>query len=81
MNDPSRVVLMSAGRSAQSAIGVALAERLHARFIEGDAFHAGENIEQAVRDSRLTDEDRWAWLAALRQAMVASNGWSSVARH
>ena len=66
---PSRVVLMSAGGSAQLAIGATLAERRHARFIEGDAFHAGSIIEKMALGSPLTDEDRWPWLAALRQAM------------
>jgi carbohydrate kinase (thermoresistant glucokinase family) len=66
---PWRVVLMGVAGSGKSTIGAELAQRHHARFIEGDELHPASNIEKMTSGASLTDEDRWPWLAALRQAM------------
>ncbi len=69
MSAPWRIVVMGVAGSGQSVIGAALAERQHARFIEGDDFRHASNIEKVALGSPFADEDRWPWLAALRQAM------------
>ena len=66
---PWRIVLMGVAGSGKSTIGQALAARLGARFLEGDAFHPAANIHKMAAGEPLTDEDRWPWPAALRQAM------------
>jgi carbohydrate kinase (thermoresistant glucokinase family) len=67
--EPWRIVLMGVAGSGKSTIGTALAARHGARFLEGDAFHPAANIDKMAAGEPLTDEDRWPWLAALRQAM------------
>ena len=69
MNGPWRIVLMGVAGSGKSTIGAALAARHGAPFLEGDDFHPASNIEKMAAGAPLTDEDRWPWLAALRQAI------------
>ena len=69
MTAPWRVVLMGVAGSGKSTIGAALARRHQARFIEGDDLHSASNVQKMASGTPLTDEDRWPWLAALRQAM------------
>ena len=68
---PSRVVVMGVAGSGKSTVGRLLARRLGARFLEGDEFHPGANLAKMASGHPLTDEDRWPWLAALRQALRA----------
>jgi carbohydrate kinase (thermoresistant glucokinase family) len=69
MSSTWRIVLMGVSGSGKSTIGPALAARHGARFLEGDAFHPAANIDKMAAGQPLTDEDRWPWLTALRQAM------------
>jgi carbohydrate kinase (thermoresistant glucokinase family) len=69
MTPPWRVVLMGVAGSGKSTVGGVLAQRHNARFIDGDDLHPASNIEKMASGTPLTDEDRWPWLAALRQAM------------
>ncbi|MGO8874963.1 MAG: gluconokinase, GntK/IdnK-type [Acidimicrobiales bacterium] len=69
MSPTWRVVLMGVSGSGKSTIGPVLAGRHGARFLEGDAFHPEANIAKMAAGRPLTDEDRWPWLAAIRQAM------------
>ncbi len=68
---PNRVVIMGVAGSGKSTVAAALAARLGVRLIEADAFHSAANREKMTAGSPLTDDDRWPWLAALRQAMRA----------
>ena len=70
MSSTWRIVLMGVSGSGKSTIGPALAARHGARFLEGDAFHPAANIDKMAAGQPLTDEDRWPWLTALRQAML-----------
>lgn len=71
------IVVMGVSSSGKTAVGKALARRLHAPFLDGDDFHPPANKEKMRAGIPLTDEDRWPWLeslaAALRQA-AASKG-------
>ena len=73
MNRPWRIVLMGVAGSGKSTVGAALAARHGARFLEGDDFHPHSNVEKMAAGAPLTDEDRWPWLAALRQAIRAED--------
>ena len=46
-------------------MGELLAERLGARFIEGDSFHPPANVEKMHAGTPLTDVDRLPWLKAI----------------
>ena len=66
---PRRVVIMGVAGSGKSTVAAALAARRGVRLIEADEFHSAANREKMAAGSPLTDDDRWPWLAALRQAM------------
>jgi len=68
-DDRWRIVLTGVAGSGKSTIGPVLAARHGGRFLEGDAFHPAANLDKMAAGEPLTDEDRWPWLAALRQAM------------
>jgi carbohydrate kinase (thermoresistant glucokinase family) len=66
---PSRIVVMGVAGSGKSTVAAELAARRGVPFIDADAFHTAANVEKMVSGSPLTDEDRWPWLAAIRQAL------------
>lgn len=66
---PSRVVVMGVAGSGKSTVARLLAQRRGACFLEGDDFHPAANVAKMAAGTPLTDDDRWPWLAALRQAM------------
>ena len=59
------VIIMGVSGSGKSTVGVLLARRLGARFIEGDDHHPPANVEKMARVASLDDADRMPWLAAL----------------
>lgn len=59
------VVLMGVSGAGKTTIGVRLAERLGARFIEGDDYHPAANVAKMASGVPLEDEDRWFWLDRL----------------
>jgi carbohydrate kinase (thermoresistant glucokinase family) len=65
----TRVVVMGVAGSGKSAIARAMAARLSAVFVEGDDLHLPGNVAKMAAGVPLDDEDRWPWLAAVRQAM------------
>jgi carbohydrate kinase (thermoresistant glucokinase family) len=56
----------------KTTVGKCLAERMGARFLEGDRFHPPENIEKMKRGEPLTDADRQPWLERLAAELDAS---------
>lgn len=49
----------------KSTCGQELAKLSAIPFLEGDNFHARENVLKMSRGQALDDEDRWPWLAAI----------------
>ena len=66
---PPAVVVMGVCGCGKSSVGRALAERLGADFIEGDALHPPANIAKMARGEPLDDENRRPWLEAIRQVL------------
>lgn len=60
---------MGVSGSGKSTVGQALAEALGWSFIEGDQFHSKDNVAKMGAGNPLTDEDRVAWLGALKAEM------------
>ena len=68
--EPARIIIaMGVASSGKSAVGAALARRLHAPFLDGDGYHPPANKEKMRTGIPLTDEDRWPWLETLAGAL------------
>lgn len=59
------ILVMGVSGSGKSTIGARLAERLGARFIEGDDHHPAANVDKMRAGVALDDRDREPWLLAL----------------
>jgi len=71
---PSRIVLMGVAGCGKSAVGVALAARIGATYIDGDDLHPPANIAKMSRGEPLTDDDRWPWLTLVGQKLANPDG-------
>lgn len=54
--------------SGKSTVGAALADRLGARFIDGDSLHPTANVAKMSAGQPLDDHDRRPWLDAIVDA-------------
>lgn len=63
---------MGVAGSGKTTVGVRLAERLGAGFMDADDAHPPENVAKMAAGRPLTDEDRWPWLHSLRDGLAAS---------
>lgn len=64
-----RIVVMGVSGCGKSTVGKLLAEKLDARFIDGDDLHPEENKAKMAAGIALNDEDRWPWLDKVGQAL------------
>ncbi|QCB95101.1 gluconokinase [Cellulomonas shaoxiangyii] len=62
---------MGVSGTGKSSVGRGLAARLDRTFVEGDDLHPAANVAKMSSGTALTDEDRWPWLEAVRDAMTA----------
>jgi carbohydrate kinase (thermoresistant glucokinase family) len=60
---------MGVAGSGKTTVGSALAAQLGAPFIDADSLHSPASVAKMAAGVALTDEDRWPWLARLRQAL------------
>ncbi|WP_419913773.1 gluconokinase [Hoeflea sp.] len=75
VSDATRLyVVMGVAGSGKSSIGIAVAAKLGATYLDGDDFHPPSNIEKMSRGEALTDEDRWPWLKTVAREMTARPG-------
>lgn len=65
------IVVMGVQGIGKSTIGRMLAERLGARFIDGDELHPPQNVELMASGTPLSDEDRAPWLQAVGEVLTA----------
>jgi len=56
------IILMGVSGSGKTSIGEALAEKIDAKFIDGDHLHSQHNIDKMASGIPLTDTDRYDWL-------------------
>jgi carbohydrate kinase (thermoresistant glucokinase family) len=70
MND-WRIVVMGVSGCGKSSVGIALAEALGARFIDGDDLHPEANKAKMGAGIPLDDSDRWPWLDLVGQELAA----------
>ncbi len=67
------VVVMGVAGSGKSTVAALLAQRLGAAFADGDDFHPPANVAAMAAGRPLTDDDRWPWLAAVRDWIAAQH--------
>jgi gluconokinase len=63
------IVLMGVTSVGKTTVGRLLADRLAARFAEGDAYHPPANVAKMRSGTPLSDADRQPWLEAIAQDM------------
>ena len=71
-HDPVAIVVMGVSGTGKSTLGTLLAQRWHAPFLEGDAYHSPASVAKMEAGVPLTDEDRWPWLDRLGAALGAA---------
>lgn len=67
------VVIAGVSSVGKTTVGVDLARRIGARFLDADDFHPPANVRKMASGVPLTDEDRWPWLARLNQELRAAS--------
>lgn len=65
------IVAMGVCGTGKTLIGSLLSECLACEFIDGDTLHSMANKRKMSQGIPLTDEDRFPWLQAIRQAIEA----------
>jgi len=73
------IVVMGVCGCGKSVVAKALAEKLDATFVEGDAFHPASNIESMKAGHPLSDEMRFGWLNAIADAVSSMSGRTVIA--
>ncbi len=68
-----RIVVMGVSGCGKSSVGLALAEALGARFIDGDDLHPEANKAKMAAGIPLNDDDRWPWLDLVAAALAEEN--------
>ena len=68
-----RIVVMGPSGSGKSTVGSALAERLGARFVDGDDLHPLTNVEKMAAGLPLDDDDRMPWLRVVGATLRAED--------
>ncbi|MBT2486808.1 MULTISPECIES: gluconokinase [unclassified Microbacterium] len=63
---------MGPSGSGKSTVGLALAERLGAAFVDGDDLHPPSNVAKMAAGIPLDDDDRMPWLALVGETLRAS---------
>lgn len=74
------LVIMGVAGSGKTTLATLLQERLGWPYAEADEFHPQANIDKMSAGTPLDDEDRWPWLAAIRDWLTAQTdaGLSSI---
>ena len=67
----SHVIVIGVSGSGKSAVAEPLAMQLGFEFVEGDEYHPTMNIEKMSAGIPLSDADRWPWLRALADLLIA----------
>lgn len=65
-----RFVVMGVSGVGKTAVGLAFAGLVGARFVEGDDLHPPANRAKMAGGTPLGDEDRWPWLDAVGAALA-----------
>ncbi len=64
-------IVMGVSASGKSSVGLALAQAIGAKFIDGDDLHPRANILKMAEGHPLDDDDRAPWLTRINDAVFA----------
>lgn len=67
---PAKIVVMGVSGAGKSTVGIAIAERLGAQFIDGDDLHSEASVAKMRSGIPLEDSDRWPWLDRVGQRLA-----------
>lgn len=70
MTENQHLVIMGVAGCGKSTVAEIIADRLGWPSAEADDFHPAANIAKMSAGVPLTDDDRWPWLAAIRDWMT-----------
>ena len=59
------IVVMGVCGSGKTSVGMAIAQKLGCRFLDGDDLHPRANIIKMSEGHPLNDEDRYPWLVRI----------------
>lgn len=68
------IVVMGVSGAGKSTVARAIAERTGAPLLDADDLHPPGNRRKLGAGEPLTDDDRWPWLAAVRDRMRERDG-------
>lgn len=70
----ARAVIMGVAGSGKSSVGIALAPRVGAVYMDGDDLHPPSNIQKMSAGVPLDDDDRAPWLLRVGETLHAARG-------
>jgi len=65
------VILMGVSGTGKSTVGLALAQAMQAKFIDGDDLHPRHNIRKMASGQALNDDDRLPWLERISDVIFS----------
>jgi len=65
------IIVMGVSGTGKSSVGIALANALQAKFIDGDDLHPRQNIIKMASGQALNDDDRLPWLGRLSDVIFS----------
>lgn len=68
------VIAMGVSGSGKSTVGLLLADRLGAVFVDADDLHTAEHVAKMATGSPLTDDDREPWLRRVAETVADAPG-------
>ena len=74
-----KILVMGVTATGKTTLGIALAQALQRRFVDGDDLHPGGNVRKMARGEPLTDRDRAPWLDRVGRTLAEGGGTTIVA--
>lgn len=67
-----KLVVMGVSGCGKSSVGIALAQKIGAKFVDGDDLHPESNKKKMSSGVPLDDADRWPWLQLVGETLESN---------